>query len=259
VVKRRKMISNKKLGIVMGLFVLYSTIVQGDSLKNRFLNKDFPPCSLGESNFLNSKDTSIFHLTNFNGIKILDFDDNNTLNITSKGIKLLVKEESEDSYTLLVKIKGKLILSKKHIKGISKVLLDKDYLLFSIFTYVDEDGNNEGNGYLLNLNNNSVKTFSKQLKNTCNPLIMNGYAYFIDGLNLLKTNLNFKIQNRFRILYLSKSKEKNFAYLDKYLICSLSKQGNAKLIIDFAPDKSLDKCKSYCGNVDAFSKVILLK
>ncbi len=253
------MISNKKLGVIIGIFVLYSAVVQGNPLKNRFLNKNFPLCSLGAFDFLNGKDTSTFNLTNFSGIKVLDFDDNNTLNITSKGIKLIVKEESEDSYTLLVNIKGKLILSKKHIKGISKVFLDKDYLLFSIFTYVDEDGNNEGNGYILNLNNNSVKTFSKQLKNTCNPLIMNNYAYFIDGLSLIKTDLDFKSQSSFRITYLSKGKKKNFTYLDKYLICRLSKQDSTKLVIDFAPDKSLGKCRSYCGNVDASSKVILLK
>ena len=253
------MISNKKLVIVIGVFVLYSAVVQGNPLKNSFLTKKFPLCSLGAFDFLNGKDTSTFNLTNFSGIKVLDFDDNNTLNITSKGIKLIVKEESEDSYTLLVTIKGKLILSKKHIKGISKVFFDKDYLLFSIFTYVDEDGNNEGNGYILNLNNNSVKAFAKQLKNTCNPLIMSNYAYFIDGLSLIKTDLDFKSQSSFRITYLSKAKKKNLTYLDKYLICSLSKQDSTKLVIDFAPDKSLSKCRSYCGNVDASSKVILLK
>jgi len=253
------MTSNKKIGIIIGVLVLYSAVAQGSSLMNRALNKKLPLCSLGAFDLLNGKDTSTFNLTNSSGIKVFDFDDNNTLNISSKGIKLIVKEESEDSYTLLVNIKGKLILWKKHIKGISKVFLDKDYLLFSIFTYVDEDGNNEGNGYMLNLNNNSVKAFARQLKNTCNPLIMNNHVYFIDGLSLIKTDLDFKNQSIFKITYSSKSKKKSLTYLDKYLICRLSKQGNTKLVIDFAPDKSLDKCKSYCGDIDASSEVILLK
>ncbi|RKR84485.1 hypothetical protein BDD43_4724 [Mucilaginibacter gracilis] len=253
------MISSKKIGIILGLFVLYSAVAQGDKLSNGVLKSNSRLYLSSVSDFLKNKDTSTFNLTNYGGTKVLDFDDNNTINIISKGIKLIVKEESEDSYTLLVNIKGKLILSKKHIKGISKVFIDKDYLLFSIFTYVDEDGNNEGNGYILNLNNNSVKAFSRQLKNTCNPLIMNSYVYFIDGLSLIKTDLDFKSQKSFRITYLSTSKKKSLTYLDKYLICRLSKQDSTKLVIDFAPDKSLSKCKSYCGNVDASSKVILLK
>jgi len=253
------MINSKNLGIVMGLFVLYSVIVQGKSLKSNSLGNEYPLYSLGEFNFMNKKDTSTFDITNNSGVKVFDFDDNNTLNISSKQIKLIAKEESEGSYTLSVRIKGKLILSKKHIKGISKVFLDKDYLLFSIFTYTDEDGNNQGNGYLLNLNDNSIKFFPKQLENTCNPVIINNSVYFIDGLSLIKTDLNFKSQKSFKIEYLSQGKKKNFAYLDTYVICRLSKQDSMKLVIDFSPYKSMDKCKSYCGNIDASSKVILLK
>jgi hypothetical protein len=31
------------------------------------------------------------------------------------------------------------------------VYVDDNYILFSIYTYVDEDGNNEGYGYILNI------------------------------------------------------------------------------------------------------------
>jgi len=253
------MINSKNLGVLIGLSVLCSIVAQGRSLKNCTLDNKRPPYSLRDLGFPNNKDTSIFNTTTSSAIKVFNFDDNNTLDITSKQIKLIAKEESEDSYTLLVKIKGKLILSKKHIKGVSKVFLDNDYLAFSIFTYTDEDGNNQGNGYILNLNDNSVKSFSRQLENTCNPVIINNYVYFIDGLNLIKTDLSFKSQRNSKIIYLGQRKKKNFAYLDTYMICSLSKQDNTKLVIDFAPNKSTGKCKSYRGDVSVSSKVILLK
>jgi hypothetical protein len=247
---------NKWIVTAILCLLISSMILEARSLKCRYVNYIHSKDDLRPSNI---KDTAIFNVTNSTGIKVFSFSDNNTLDIASKGIKLIVKEESEDTYTLLVNIKGKLILSKKHIKGISKVLLDKEYLLFSIFTYVDEDGNNEGNGYIINLNNKSVKTFAKQLKNTCNPLIMSNCAYFIDGLNLIKTDLDFKVQSNSKIEYLSKGKKKSYTYLDKYLISRLSRQDSTKLIIDFSPDKSSGKYKSYCGSIDATTKVILLK
>lgn len=248
--------SKKKFSVLLWLFML--TIVAEANPCKTYIQKKIPfPLFIGYLNYLNINDTTTFSLTNVNGIKILGFDNNNILYIGSKDIKLTVKEESEDSYTLIVRIKSKLVFTKKHIKGISKVFCDKDYLLFSIFTYTDEDGNNEGNGYVINLNNNSVKALSIKLSNTCNPIIIDKYAYFIDGLSLIRTNLDFKSQEIYKFIY--SSKKNVFTYLDMYSIRGLSTQDNKKLIISFSPDKFVGKFKSYCGNVNGSSKFIQLK
>jgi len=81
-----------------------------------------------------------------------------------------MKEKAENSYTLSVISNGKKILISEHLQGISKMLIDQDYLLFVAYTYFDEDGNNEGNAYIVNLQNNLVEIFPKKLKNTCNPV-----------------------------------------------------------------------------------------
>ena len=257
--RKRLILINIKLIVTIIIFLFGGKILQASPLKLGFRDIKSSLYALVRINGFNDKDTAVFNLTNSNGVKVFNFSNDNILNISSYGIKLIVKEESQDSYTLLVKIKNKLILSKKHIKGISKVYLDKNYLMFSIFTYVDEDGNNEGYGYFINLKNNLVKTFSKQLKNTCNPMIINKDVYFIDGLSLIMTDLDFKIKSDLKIVYSCKGKKNDFAYIDTYLICRLSKQDNTKLIIDFSPGKSLGKCKSYSGSLNVSSKVILLK
>jgi hypothetical protein len=174
--------SRNKWALGCILLLIAGTILRAKSLDHKIADT-FPM----------AKDTAVFNQSSYGGLKTLSFNDNNVLNIASKGIVLTVKEESENTYTLLVRVKGKLILSKKHIKGISKALLDNEYLSFSVFTYVDEDGNNEGNGTIIKLSDNSIKSFPKLLKNTCNHLIMDGNIYFVDGLSLIKTDMDFKV------------------------------------------------------------------
>jgi hypothetical protein len=204
----------------------------------------------------NYQDTTTFYVTRSSGIKTLSFNDHNTLNIAPKGVSLAVKEESEDLYALSVKLKGKQILFKQHLKGISKVLIDDEYLSFSTYSYVDEDGNNEGNGYIIDLKHNLVMVFRRKLKNTSNPLVLNNNFYFLDGLNLIETGLDLKIHRYLKIEYLSKNK--SYSYLDKYAISRLSQQDNGQLIIDFSEDRFVSKHRSYSGVVDIKSKVISL-
>ena len=248
-----------KIFIVLFLLTISNKMVQASFLDYKLRDTKSSQHTLSKFDGIIYKDTANFSLSKSEGIKVYNFNDNNTLTINSYGLKLIVKEESQDSYTLLVMRNNKLILSKKQIKGISKVFIGENHLLFSIFTYADEDGNNEGFGYTIDLNNNKVKVFSKHLKNTCNPIMMNNNFYFIDGLNFIKTDLDFKIKNNLKIVYFNKNKKKDFTYLDSYLISRLSKQDYTKLIIDFSPNKSKEKCNPYCGNVDSSSKVLLLK
>jgi hypothetical protein len=130
--------------------------------------------------------------------------------------------------------------------------------MFSLWTYSDEDGNNNGYGYIINLNNNIVKIFSKKLVNTCNPAFINNNFYFIDGLSLIKTDLDLNIKNNFKIVYKSKNKQ-DLTYLDTYLISGILKKDSSRLIINFSPERSYSKFKEYCGNIDVSSKVLLLK
>ena len=133
---------------------------------------------------------------------LLSFADNNTISINSKSVKLVVKDEAEESFTLSVKVKNKTIFIKKHLKGISQVLSQDNYLMFSIFTYADEDGNNEGYGYIIDITNNSVRMFSKKLVNTCIPKIIGNDVYFISGLNLLRTDLDLHVKNNYKGIYI---------------------------------------------------------
>ncbi|WP_342648639.1 hypothetical protein [Mucilaginibacter sp. CSA2-8R] len=238
------------------LYLFFASI----SLTTKPCNSGFPPAANAKirQKKSNHKDISVFTVIRSAEVKPLSFNVDNTLLIASKGVKLTAKEDSEETYTLLVSIKGKLILTKKNIRGISKVFYDNDALLFSIFTYVDEDGNNEGNGYFINLKNQSVKIFNKKLKNTCNPLVLNESIYLVDGLNIVKTDLNFKVRNNLKVEYRTHSGAERYGYLDTYLINRLSKHSDGKLIIDFSPNKASAKIKSYGGTVNKASTVILL-
>ena len=81
--------------------------------------------------------------------------------------------------------------------------------------------------------------------------------YFVNGLNLIKTELDLKVKNSFKIEYLSKNR--SFDYLDTYQIKSLSRQLNGKLVIDFSSNKFTSKSNFYSGTLDNKSKLIVLK
>ncbi len=196
--------------------------------------------------------TSIFTVTSIKKDKLLSFDDNNTLVIKSQGIKMICKEAPGDNYNLSVSIKNKLILSKKGIKGITKVLCENGYLMFSIFTYTDEDGNNEGYGYVININNGLVKIYPQKLKNTCNPVILNNVVYLLSDGYLIKTNMEMHLSNTISISY----KSKPVSFLDSYMISGIIPVSKSLLMIEFMPDKSIEGRKSYSGIVGDFTKMI---
>ena len=244
------MIKSSKFSFMM-IFLLISELVQARQLRTKVENIKWTQPTL-----INIKDTSVFNLIKYNDSNLLTFNDKNIINLNSRGIKLIIKDESEDQFTLSMKVRNKTILTKKHIKGISKVLIEGDLLMFSLWNYTDEDGNNKGYGYVVDLHNNLVKRFSKELSNTCNPVFLNNNFYFLNGLTLIKTDSDFNITNNLKIVYLRKNKNK-FEYLDTYLISGLLKSDNNAVIINFSPKKSL-KDKSYRGTITPSCKVILL-
>jgi len=204
-----------------------------------------------------TNDTVIFTRSNVSGVKVLNFDDNNMINFSEKKLKMTVKEENDDKYMLFIELNNKIIMTKKHIASISKVWINQNYLAFSIFTYSDEDGNNEGQGYVIDLANGDIVTLPKKLKNTCNPIVSNSCIYFVNELSLIKTDMKCNILNTIYLAYINRIKP-NYNYLDNYNICKIS-ISKAKLIIFFSPNKSKIQCQSYCGNINDLSKIIVMK
>jgi len=202
---------------------------------------------------LHSDTTSVFKATGLKKDKLLSFDDNNTLTIKNPDIRMACKEAPGGKYNLSVTVKNKLIFTKNGIKGITKVLCQDGYLMFSLFTYSDEDGNNEGYGYVINTNNGSVKTFSQKLKNTCNPVVFNNGIYFVNNLTLLKTDMNMKLNSMIVISYKSNNKR----FTDTYAISGITSISNS-LVIDFTSDRFKVKSKLYSGEVGSFTKFITL-
>ena len=186
------------------------------------------------------------------------FDNNNNLFIPEKKVKILIKEETEDNYTITLYLKGRIILSKKNIKGISKVFYDQDFLGFSIFTYTDEDDNNQGLGYVVNLKNGRINHLSKKLSKTCNPVLIGNNIFFVDDLSLIKTDLNLKIINVLGIKYRNKNKEIELNSLDTYGIFSLSTLRSEYLLINYSPDKFHSNSNFYSGKIENSSRFIIL-
>ena len=247
--------TSKKLiiGVVLGILMINLILITNTSKGN--IERE--SSTKAASSIHNNQGTTNFYITRFSGIRLQTFNENNVLEIRSKKVKLIMKEKAENSYTLSIISNGKKTLLSEHLQGISKILVDQDYLLFVAYTYFDEDGNNEGNAYIVNLQNNLVGVFPKKLKNTCNPVIINNDVYFVHSLSLIKTALDLKIKNSFKIEYLSKNR--SFDYLDTYQIKSLSRQLNGELVIDFSSNKFASKSNFYSGTLDNKSKLIVLK
>ena len=203
------------------------------------------------------KDTAIFKGTTTDNHRILSFNSKNEINLPSSGLRLTMKETIGDSYTLTIKRANRIIFSRKGVKGISKVLKDKEHLLFSLFKYTDEDGNNEGIAFVVDLKTNSVKKFPSELKNTCNPIYIDSNFYLVDGLTLLRISSDLKLTSQIKIFYRNKRNLKDFSYLDSYMICSLSKGSADSLVIGFTANKNKE-CRGYSGIVNNDSKVVLL-
>lgn len=204
------------------------------------------------------KDTAIFELYKQTTNIPVNFNDNNEI-VFGNGVKIAAKESGEDNYRLEINHSGKLIFEKDSLQGVSKVLLSDDSLFFSIFTFSDEDGRNEGYAYIVNLKDNSAIHYPSVLKNTCNPIRYGeGYIFLSDG-ELIQTSSDLMFTNRIDLI----DNRKHAAIklnLDEYSIDGLS---NSLLSGDhfqmlFNPDRLSAKSKFYDGKITSNTGAILL-
>jgi hypothetical protein len=190
--------------------------------------------------------------------KPLGFDDNNSLSFQN-GVKINAVLMKDDSYSLKITRSAKIIFSIDSIKGVSKVLLDSNKLFFSVFYYVDEDGNNEGYSYIVDIDSNIILKYPVKLKNTCNPVVYKNCYFFLDSGKLIQTTLSLQYQHAVNINYCNS--KKNYEFLDTYSINGLSKYFDSKEIfqIIFTPDKSSTSAKTYEGEIFDSTKTIVLE
>ncbi|EHQ29895.1 hypothetical protein [Mucilaginibacter paludis] len=203
-------------------------------------------------------DTAIFKVSHAKQQNMpLPFDDDNILRFKN-GLTLKVTARGEDTYQLKITQGGKLIFKRDSIVNISKVLLSHDQLFFSLFTFFDEDGFNRGNGYIINLKNNSVLQYPAELANTCNPIAYNGNYYFVNELSLIRTTANLQPIDTIGISY--RDATNNAEYLDTYAIQGLAPAANQRdgFQIIFTPNKTSGQPKAYTGQISQKTTAIVL-
>lgn len=202
-------------------------------------------------------DSALLQITN-NAESLLTLDTNGYLTIDHKQIYMSLQSTDEDGiYNLLVKTKDHLIIFKERINGISKVFVDKDHLLFTVYTFFSEDGANEGEAILINTQSMNSRIFKQPLRNTCNPAFYNGSYYFVDRLCLIQASADLRITKSFPLIY--KSSDRGDEYLDTYLVCGLSKNEEANLLqIGFTPRKSEVDCLYYGEKIKKDNDVLVI-
>jgi hypothetical protein len=182
----------------------------------------------------------------------------NNRQLSIGGAVLSAAAEDKGNYTLTVTLKGKTVLTKQHIKGVSKVLYQNGYLLFSVFSYLTpKGGENEGYGYVINTKDASVKSYPKRLHKTCNPVILNGEVYFVDGLSMVKTDLELHQKDNISIVYITK--EKNMHFLATYMVFDLAQTSGNNLLVNFAPKNDVSLAKVFAGTIGKATTIIMLK
>lgn len=208
----------------------------------------------------NGAGTKLDTATFFSGkdaISLLSFDHSGLLEISQENISLKLIDAA-NGYDFSVMRLGKSIFSKKEVQGVSKVLYTGDWLLFTLYTFLSEDGANVGQAVIMNVKNGTVKIFHDTLHNTCNPAIIDKKLYLVDNLKLIEADLDFNIKKRLAISYFSS--DDPYSYLDTYLICGLSFNNDEKhLSIEFTPLKSDHLCQFYSGVIEGSNKAVLLK
>lgn len=184
------------------------------------------------------------------------FDDSGQVEIAPAAIKLEMKDSQEEFYKLQVFKSGKRIFVKDSLKGISKVWHNSDQVLFTYYTYFDEDGNNEGHPVFIDVANGSVLVYPALVRRTANPVSLNGYYYVNQELSCLVLDKKLNMVNAIPIVYHDKQQSKD--YLDRYLICSYAvSDSTGKLIVQFTPNKVGD-CVEFWGVPDMKAKAFLL-
>jgi hypothetical protein len=203
-------------------------------------------------------DTAYFASNIGNGISLLALNDHRNIVLSNKQVSITLNENNEDSYDLEIKTDSTLIFERKDIEGISKVFYDGNFILFSMYTFFNEDGANEGIGVVIQMNGLKIKQYHEKLSNTCNPVLFNSRFYFVNDLNLIEADSSLNFIKSLPVQYWGTSESDK--YLDTYQICGLSvAKQNSKLLIEFTPNKSDLNCRFYEGALHSQDSLILLR
>jgi hypothetical protein len=181
------------------------------------------------------------------------FGDNNTLNFAQGTIKMTRAQQPDGTYKLTVTKKGKLIFIKDQVKAFTKVVFEEKYLMFSVLTSLNKDGANEGFGYLVNTRDNTTESYPRKLKNTCNPALVKGTVFFVDNLNLIKTDVNLQPKGELLVGYAGRDARPT----NINAILGLSSIHN-QLLVDFTPNRSKTKSKTYTGILNDMMDAVML-
>ncbi|PRY05342.1 hypothetical protein CLV24_13022 [Pontibacter ummariensis] len=163
----------------------------------------------------------------------------------------------EEFYDLEIKQNGK-SLFKTEAYDISKVVIDKSKVGFTIFDMVTEDNANVGYVYILDTVKAEVQKYPKPLQNTTNPIIIGERIFLTNGLAILETDKELKTIRERHILYSSAMAEDKYEYMDTYNIDELSRISNS-LLINFTPHRSKEERKVFSGEIAKTADVILIK
>lgn len=206
----------------------------------------------------NRIDTASFTSNFEKGVSLFALDDHRNIELNDKRISISLNENKKGSYDLVIKTDSTLIFGKKNIDGISKIFYDGTFLLFSMYTFHNEDGANEGVAVVMQMNGFRIRQYHEKLSNTCNPVVFNNKFYFVSDLNLIEADSSLNFSKSLSIKY--QGANESDEYLDTYQICGLSvTKQNSKLAIEFTPNKSDLNCRFYVGALRMKDSLILLK
>jgi len=206
---------------------------------------------------LSKNDTSYFLRSKTIENPPKDFDDNNSLHFKGNISLKAIASGDNGGYLLTVK-KDDHIIFNEQVNGVTKVLLNSNKLFFATFTYVDEDGHNEGYGYIIDTQDGKVSKFRKKLSNTCNPILYKDGYVFYDGGQLIWTSFDMKTINSIPIIYHGRKKDNT--YFDEHSVNGLcpSNDGNSFQII-FTPNKLANQAMAYKGYITKNTAAIILR
>ncbi len=183
-------------------------------------------------------------------VQLLEFDEHGILGIGDGDIQLKLETGMvEGTYDMEVRSSGQILFARLGIHGVSKVFHDRGLLMLTIYDFFSEDGANEGVPVIIRLGKDQyVRLLDSTFRNTCNPVHLKDRFYFVNGLSLVETDMDFNRLHTYPIVYRSKEE----TYLDTYLICGLSvNESKDSLCIAFTPAKSTAGCAFYGGKLGA--------
>jgi hypothetical protein len=218
-----------------------------------------------ENTFTSGKLTDKADTTYFTVAKAAARIDKNTIRIQETGTYRLGtyafdihdSPTRDEYYDFEIKRNGKSIF-KTEAFDISKVVIDKSKVGFTIFDMVTEDNANVGHVFILDTVKAEVKKYPKPLQNTTNPIIIGERIFLTNGLAILETDTDSKEIKERRIFYSSARAGDKYEYMDTYNMNELSRIGNS-LLINFTPHRSKEEMKMFNGEIAITADVILLK